>query len=206
LSRDRTPIGPRASGLALALGVNLLLLLLLLGIGKFTPGARKPADAIVVNLLRGEQSAPATSRPKTETAPTPRAASRPLPKPPPIVLPSKPTIAPPKSRPWVEMSKADMASADISNLPQSSSGGESGDSEEIGRAPNGDVLYAAEWARHPTDAELAGYLPADAPEGYGLVACKTVPGDRVEDCVELETHPAGSHLARAVRLAVGSPA
>ena len=71
----------------------------------------------------------------------------------------------------------------------------------VGRAPNGEVLYAAEWARHPTDAELSGYLPANAPDGYGLVACKTVPDDRVEDCIELENYPAGSHLARAVRQA-----
>jgi protein TonB len=98
------------------------------------------------------------------------------------------------------MSHDEMASADISKLPKSGDG-ESGDSEEVGRAPNGDVLYAAEWARHPTNAELGGYLPAGAPDGYGLVACKTYPGDRVDDCVELENNPPGSHLARAVRLA-----
>jgi periplasmic protein TonB len=63
------------------------------------------------------------------------------------------------------------------------------------------VLYAAKWARHPTDAELSGYLPPNAPDGYGLVACRTIPGDRVEDCVELDQEPQGSHLASAVRQA-----
>ncbi len=117
----------------------------------------------------------------------------------------KPTIAPPpepptKPKPWVEMSKDEMAASDISKLPAAGSGG-GGDSEVVGRGPNGEALYAAEWAREPTDAELAGYLPRNAPEGYGLIACKTIAGDRVEDCIELEQSPLGSHLASAVRQA-----
>ena len=185
----------------MALGVNLLLLFVLLGIGKFAAGTQKPSSAIVVALVRAESAAPAASRSRTEThAKVPRPEAKPLPKPPPIRLPSKQTIAAQHSLPWIEMSHDEMADADISKLPKAGDG-ESGDSQEVGRAPNGDVLYAAEWARHPTHAELGGYLPADAPDGYGLVACKTYPGDRVDDCVELENYPAGSHLARAVRLA-----
>lgn len=199
--RDQTPLRRRASGLGMALAVNLLLLFLLLGIGKFAPGTQKPSNAIVVDLVRADSAAPAASPAKTETrAKAMPAAAKPLPKPPPIRLPSKPTIAAPHASPWIEMSHDEMAAADINQLPKSGDG-ESGDSEEVGRAPNGDVLYAAEWARHPTNAELGGYLPANAPDGYGLVACKTYPGDRVDDCVELENYPAGSHLARAVRLA-----
>jgi protein TonB len=34
-----------------------------------------------------------------------------------------------------------------------------------------------------------------------LVACKTIPGNRVQDCVELDQSPRGSHLASAVRQA-----
>ena len=202
LPRHATPLRRRASGLALAVGVNLLLLFVLLGIGKFEAGKHQPSNAIVVELLRGSRSAPAATRAPAQThkAPELRQQSTPLPKPPPIVLPARPTIEQPRSQPWVEMSKADMAAADIGNLRRSG-GGESGDSEEVGRAPNGDVLYAAEWARHPTDAELSGYLPRNAPDGSGLVACKTLPDNRVDDCVELENHPAGSHLASAVRQA-----
>ena len=203
LPRDHTPFRRRASGLALAVVVNVLLLFVLLGIGRFAPGVQKPSDVIVLELPRGERSAPADSRPKAErqAKARPRTEARPLPKPPPIALPSKPTIEQPRAPAWIEMSKADMASADISNLARSSGGGASGDSEEIGKAPNGDSLYAAEWARRPTNAELAGYLPDNAPDGYGLVACKTLPDNRVDDCVELENYPRGSHLARAVRLA-----
>jgi protein TonB len=62
------------------------------------------------------------------------------------------------------------------------------------------LLYAAEWAREPTDAEINGYWPHNV-SGWGLVACKTIPNDRVDDCVELDQSPRGSHLASAVRQA-----
>jgi protein TonB len=35
----------------------------------------------------------------------------------------------------------------------------------------------------------------------GLVACKTIANNRVDDCVELDQSPAGSHLAAAIRQA-----
>lgn len=193
---DRPPLRRRASGLALALGVNLGLLLILLTLGYIPLPERKPSNATVVDFIPESHSAAAQ---RTKTA----VARKPIPKPPTVMLPPvKPTIAQPsrpaKSQPWIEMSKDEMAAADIRNLPKAGAG-ESGDSEEVGRGPRGEVLYAAEWARHPTNAELGGYLPKDAPDGYGLVACRTIPGDRVEDCIELESSPLGSHLARAVR-------
>ena len=190
------------SGLAFALGVNLLLFLVLLGIGAWHPVPMKQPRALVVDLLPQSRSAAnETKRPvNTHTAST----DRPVPKPPPIVLPVKPTITPPPpaetSEPWLEMSKDDLASADVRNLPKAGAGS-GGDSEVVGRGPNGETLYAAEWARHPTDAELGGYLPRNAPDGFGLIACKTIPNDRVDDCIELEQDPPGSHLASAVRQA-----
>lgn len=200
---ERPPLRRRASGFALALGVNLLLLLVLLGIGKFAPIAEKPSSrAIVVDLAPESRSASAKSS-ESVRKPTPREKPRPLPKPPRIVLPAKPTIAPPpaeKPLPWIEMSKEEMAASDIGKLPKAGSGS-AGDSEEVGRGPNGEVLYAAEWARRPTDAELDGYMPKNAPDGWGLIACKTIPGDRVDDCIELGQDPPGSHLASAVRQA-----
>ena len=196
---ERPPLRRRASGLALALGVNLVLLLMLLTLGKFSPEARKMSQALVVDFLPESHSAEAPTKTEVEQ----RQIAHPAIKPPPIVLPVKPTITPPpapsKSSPWIEMSKEELAAADIANLPKGSSGS-AGDSEVVGHGPHGEVLYAAEWARHPTDAELGGYLPASAPDGYGLIACKTIAGDRVEDCVELDQTP-GSHLASAVRQA-----
>jgi protein TonB len=202
---DRPPVQRRASGLALALVVNVGLLLLLMTLGIIPPPAnQKNLRGIVVDLIpRQRSSAPEKQqsqahRPRVET-------NRPIVKPPPIVIPSKPTIAPPptppaKPAPWLELSKDEMASSDLSKLPAAGSGS-AGDSEVVGRGPNGEAMYAAEWAREPTDAELGGYLPRNAPDGYGLIACKTAPQNRVEDCVELENSPPGSHLASAVRQA-----
>ena len=190
---ERTPLRSRASGLALAISINLALVVALLVLGRVPPTFKKVGNALIVDML------PESHREAIST----RKAERPAPKPPPIVIPSKPTIAPPpkpKSSPWIEMSKEEMASSDIRNLssPGASSGG---DSEIVGTGPHGETLYAAEWARHPTNAELSGYLPANATDGYGLIACKTVPEDRVDDCVELDQEPHGSHLASAARQA-----
>jgi protein TonB len=199
LPNDRPPLRRRLSGLALALGFNLLLLLVLLGIGNFSPVVQKASRALVVDLLPESHSRQSASR--TTKAERPQPQTRPIPKTPKIILPVKPTIAPPPKPPdLIEMSKADMAAADIGNLPKSGAGS-AGDSEEVGRGPHGEVLYNAEWARHPTDAELSAYLPHNASDGYGLIACRTVAGNRVEDCVELDQEPRGSHLASAVRQA-----
>jgi periplasmic protein TonB len=196
---DRPPLRRRASGLALALGVNLLLLLVLMTLGVIPVSEPKPSSATVVDMIP-EQHARAATKPAAA-----QRLSRLAPKPPPIALPVQPTIQPPpaplkdKSSPWIEMSHDEMAAADVSQLPQA--GSAEGDSEAVGRGPHGEVLYAAEWARRPTDAELGGYLPHNAPDGFGLIACKTTPGDRVDDCIELDQWPHGSHLAAAVRQA-----
>jgi len=199
---ERPPLQRRASGLALALAVNLALLLVLLGMGKFAPDARKTSHALVVDLLPESHSAQAATKTETEKAIQYR-QMRPTIKPPPIFLPVKPTIAAPppeKPLPILEMSKEQMAAGDIASMPKAGAGAGEGDSEVVGRGPHGEVLYAAEWARHPTDAELGGYLPHNPQDGFGLVACKTMPDNRVEDCVEIDQTP-GSHLASAVRQA-----
>lgn len=206
LPYERPPLHRRASGLALALAVNLALLLMLLTLGRFAPDDKKPSMALVVDLMPESHSAASATKSNTPVKPTTtHLETKPLPKLPRIILPAKPTIAvpppaPPKSAPFIEMSSADMAAADIANLPKGGSGS-AGDSDVVGQGPHGETLYRAEWARHPTDAELSGYLPANAPDGFGLIACKTIPGDRVEDCVELDQEPHGSHLASAVRQA-----
>lgn len=178
----------------------LLLVLLTLGWG---PDRRSKLgdDTLVVDLIAGSEAA----QPKQAVRSPARQeqAEPPLPRPP-IVLPVKPSLPPPpRELPWIEMSKAEMAAADVRNLPKvtAGSGSAAGDSEEVGRGPNGEVLYAAEWARRPTDTELGGYLPRNAPDGWGLIACRTVSGNRVEDCIELGQSPRGSRLASAVRQA-----
>ncbi len=151
-----------------------------------------PGTALVVDLLPApEKGAPAATK-IAEAAPAsrPNTASKP---PPPVPRPLDMLI----------LSREEYAAADISKLARApdQAGQAHDDSEAIGRAPNGEVLYSAEWARRPTDVELSGYLPRNAPEGWGLVACRTIPGHRVEDCIELGNYPAGSRLAGAVRQA-----
>jgi len=197
----------RVSGLALAFAVNLLLLFVLWGLGKFAPISEKRSHSLIIDLMPESRSAEAPTKSEVAMKPVERPKPKPRQKPPPILLPAKPTIAvpppapPDKARPWIEMSKDEMAAADVSNLAKAGAESGAGDSEVVGHGPHGELLYAAEWARHPTDAELGGYLPANAPDGYGLIACKTVAGDRVDDCIELGQDPPGSHLASAVRQA-----
>jgi protein TonB len=195
-AHERPPLQRRLSGLVLALGVNFGLLLVLLTLGILPLPERRPSRATTIDLIPESHSRAA------QAVRTASRSNKPVPKPPPVVLPVKPTIIPPPSAhqsPWIELSSAEMAAADIRNLPKAAPG--EGDSAEVGRGPHGEVLYNAEWARHPTNAELGGYLPKDAPEGWGLIMCKTIPGNRVDDCQELDQSPRGSHLASAVRQA-----
>jgi periplasmic protein TonB len=68
----------------------------------------------------------------------------------------------------------------------------------VGSAPNGERLYAAAWYREPYDNELRGYLSTAQGPGWAMIACRTVPDFRVDDCVGLDEYPNGSRLARAV--------
>jgi len=195
----RAPLKRRVTSFALALAINIGLLLLLIQLGVVTLPTRPPSSTLTVDLMPESRSASAE---QTATQQPHARANAPTPKPPPIVLPVKPTIAPPstsKDQPWIEMSKDELAAADISKLPAAGAGG-AGDSEVVGRGPNGDPLYAAQWAREPTNAEISGYWPRNV-TGWGLVACKTMPNNRVDDCVELDQSPRGSRLASAVRQA-----
>lgn len=197
---DRPPLQRRASGLALALGVNLLLLLALLQLGVIPLPGAKESEAFVVDLLAAPEASPSSAaRPRVRSRA--EAADRPLPPRPRIALPTKPQLASHRPLDIIPMSKEDLAAGDIGKLPKAAAGSGASDSAEIGRAPNGELLYAAEWAREPTAAELGGYLPKNAPAGSGLIACRTIPGNRVDDCIEIESRPAGSRLAGAVRQA-----
>ena len=173
-------------------------------LGIIPPPSQKVLRGTVIDLIPQSRSTAPTRSTHTQVRHRQVQEEKPVPKPPPIILPVKPTIAPEraptKKSPWVEMSKEDMAASDISKLPAASSG-RGGDSEVIGQGPNGETLYAVEWAREPTNAELAGYLPHNPPDGWGEIICKTVPGNRVDDCRELDQYPRGSHLAAAVRQA-----
>jgi protein TonB len=72
------------------------------------------------------------------------------------------------------------------------------DTERVGTAPNGEPLYAAEWYREPDDVAMRSYLSTARGPGWGLIACRTAPDYRVEDCVALGEYPEGSQINRSV--------
>ncbi|QNM83584.1 hypothetical protein H8M03_04450 [Sphingomonas sabuli] len=203
-SHERPPRSRRATGLALALGINLLLLLALLRLGAIPLPGAPAVNPLVIDFINAPAPAPAPA-PARRAMPSPAAPAAAEPRPvaprPRIALPARPS--PSRQRPVdvLYLSKDELAAADIGAMAKSAGSGAASDSEELGRAPNGELLYAAEWAREPTAAELGGYLPKNAQPGTGLVACRTIPGNRVEDCIEIESRPASSQLARAVRQA-----
>jgi protein TonB len=126
--------------------------------------------------------------------------------------PTTPKPAPTKDEPtpnFLTLTSKDFAAADIGSLQthrgQGSPGAGDGGSASTygpGEGPGGVQLFEAEWYRKPTNAELSGYLPQNAPrKGWGLVACKTIDNYHVENCQTLGEAPLGSGFARAVRQA-----
>ena len=199
--RVRPSLRSRATSLLLALAANLLLILLLIGLNVSRPERPQfKGGPTLITLTESHGSSPAAAKVASQPRlrpPVPKPAVRP---------PPMPTRNP---LPLLVLSKDEMEAADISRLGTRGSpvagaqvASTAGDSQAVGTAPDGQPLYSAEWYREPTDTELGAYLPKQMPsEGWGLIACKTAPRFRVEDCVELGNSPPGSHLAGAVRQA-----
>ena len=180
------------------------MLFVLLGIGSTLRSGPplKPSDALIVDLIR---EASRSGSPSPKPVDVQERQPKPVPPRPPVTLP-KPAAPPNRPLDLLVLTREEMAAADIAKLGTAAGKGVAvaegnDDSPVVGRGPRGETLYAAEWAREPTDTELRGYLPQNAPEGYGLIACRTAPQNRVEDCVELGQSPRGSRLASAVRQA-----
>src|SRR5690606_23353805 len=219
--RLRTPAGQRAIAIGLALLLEALLLLLLfsLGTGRTPAGeadltvvnleaqdyaaeAPSPADEPTPEPQRAAEASPAEPRP-TPPEPPPAAAERPAPAPaPPPVPPVRPALPQPAPPPR----SADVFPRPIQSPPAgraiqgppNRAGPASGDTARVGTAPNGEPLYAAAWYREPADDELRGYLSTASGPGWGLIACRTAPDYRVEDCVGIAEYPQGSQINRAV--------
>lgn len=205
--RDRRRLTGAAFALAIELG--LFLAILSLGIGR-EPPRPKPATVVSMTLapeaeqkVEKAKAAPAKAAPRLQ-------AERPVRAAPPSANPvPQPTAQP--SPALIPMTRNDLAALDISKLPRQPGAapagkgtygppdlGVPGDSKRVGTAPNGQPMYAAAWYREPYDDELSGYLStADGP-GWALIACRTVPDFRVEDCVGLDEYPGGSNIQRAV--------
>lgn len=209
--RERLP--RRGVAVALALIVEALILLLFLS---FVPALlskekRKP-------LTFGFETGGESDEPRSETAKKAKAkggASNSQPQPQPQPVPEPPTPRPLTNSKWASrviwLSRPDYAASDIANrqgtAARSNEGEGNSDAPDsalaAGRGPRGEPLYAAEWYREPTNAQLNPYVPERmrGRAGWGVVACRTAPNYRVEDCQELDDSPRGSGYAGAVRQA-----
>jgi protein TonB len=208
LPRDSGP-SPRhrATSLVLAVSATLLMIVALLTLNDATPQRpRFRGDPIMLDLkpdAEAPAAAPKQAVSKPQSAP---ARAAPPPKPPPV--PPLPQV--PATHPYyIPLTQEENQAADISKIrpagrPEGAQqqASAAGDSRPVGTAPDGQPLYDAQWYRRPTHAELSFYLPPRMPsEGWGLVACRTIAHYHVDDCVELGSSPAGSHLASVVRQA-----
>ena len=199
---------PRWRGIVLALIVEGLILLLLttLGSGMFTKVVKQPRLSTFDVRPVGPPIAKEAQKAKVASKRNPVKTASAAP-PPPVAPPIAPVKAPPTK--LIQLSPQDFAASDIGKIP--SAQGE-GDGEGTGRdsvaaygpgqGPGGGALYNAEWYREPRDAELAPYLKDYAKgTGWALIACKTAPDFRVENCRSIEESPPGGGLSRALRLA-----
>lgn len=215
-----TPRRRKAASLGIALALEALILLLLLTLGtQFGGGEDK---RVVTTMTAIEFAAPpepeqpaepesaSAAAPDTPTPPVTEQALDPEPlRPSPLAIKPSPAAEPaqPRQQPQQEPKPqattppkigarirpgAAAGPADTGN-PRTA-----GDSQRVGTAPNGEPLYAARWYREPTDQELSGYLSTANGPGYALIACKTVSGYYVEDCVLESEGPQGSMMGRAV--------
>lgn len=214
-ARLRERLGDRVIAAVLTLLIEVLLALAILSLGAIgnEPQPRAGESLVSVSFdpdkpASRPDKAPARAAEAAEAAQKPLAAPM-LPSVTPSPLLPKPVVTPTAApRPILNLAGGPL---DISRIPRQpgpagpvkkqygpvGAAGE-GDSKRVGTAPNGQPLYAAAWYREPYDDELAGYLStADGP-GWALIACRTAPEWRVEDCVALDEYPNGSNIARAV--------
>jgi len=216
LERLREDGGRRAVAIAVAVLLELLIFAALLSLAYTDEPAKAPEVTLV--SVDVSDAADAASEPEPEQARSEEASVQPsepvepaepvdtptnLPIPPPAaVLPATRALPPPPASPPAPPAPTPKARAVLRDQAMgpadTRAGGSSGDTPIVGKAPNGEPLYAAKWYREPYDDELRGYLSTATGPGWGLIACRTAPDYRVEDCVALEEQPRGSNINRAV--------
>lgn len=217
-ARRPVPLQRRIATLALVVAIHVAILWLLLRIAPTMmsppPGEKSP---LVVDMLPADQVAPAAApaRQVQRKAAAGSASTAPpvtTVAPPPDVPPPPPVPATPSNDVWskvIPMTGREFARAAITpgtrsigeGAGRSDAAGDSGDGDADTDAGGGERLYAADWYRRPTHAELSTYLPRNARPGWGEVACRTIPNNQVTDCREIGQSVRGSGLAGAVRQA-----
>ncbi len=205
---------PRTIALIVVALVHILLLLALLFAARVAPpGGERPAT--VVRMIALPRSAP-PAKPKAVAKPVTKPHVDAIKAPKPIV--KVPTVreAPAplfKTEMFeaVDISKlpshhdaqvADTAGTGTTVGPPAAASGEGDYGPVVGNGPHGEKLYAAEWYREPTHAEIAPYLPHHLPDvSTADIICRTIDHFGVEDCQEFGESPGGTGLSRAIRQA-----
>ena len=210
---DPDPVARRRRAITLALIVAAHIGIVLLLLRHVIEMPVKQDKPMPVTFTLADQPAAKKEAAKSKTPDKGAAPKKPQPQVTPPAAVTPPTEKEPPPLPFITMSRADMDSADLDKLPKRSAdagGGPDGsgagkDSKSAygpGEGPGGEQLYNPEWYRRPTDAELATYMPQSAPpDGWGMVACRTIEDYHVDNCRQLGESPLGSGYARAVRLA-----
>ena len=203
--RPRALLGRRATAFLLALAIDILIVIALVWLAPALPERKKPDERPTIFQTLPEPKPTPAERDRVVVERKRPSGGAPRPAPP----TPKPPAGPETPPSWL-VSKDEYAASDISKIPSrgavasgdgAGSGKDSGTAYGPGEGPGGESLYNAEWQREPTRAELATYLPANMQTGWALIACQTVPGNRVENCRALDESPKGSGLARGLRLA-----
>ena len=207
----RSGAGRRAVGLGMTLAIEALLLFLLLRlVGEKRPGAEDqrltvvslPAEALTQDAPEAPRPEPEqraqrqAERPEPEQPRPPQPAAPAAAPPVPPLMPMRFELPPPAPNPRVAERPAPPARPVYG--PPDNRPAAMRDTERVGTAPNGEPLYAAEWYREPDDVAMRAYLSTSHGPGWGLIACRTAPDYRVEDCVPLSEYPEGSQINRSV--------
>jgi len=216
IARLRADVSRRSAGFAIALAIEFLIALMLLSLSFGQTQERREyvpmvsfdvAEAPTTQDAAESQREPSSPSNETVRQPelpqpvvpsaTPLASALPAPTPPatPVPTPSETPRSAPSSRIGA------VIRSDSGFGPADNGSGRSADSQVVGTAPDGSPLYGARWFREPQPDELSGYLSTASGPGWGLIACRTAPDWRVEDCVILDEYPNGSGIARATQAA-----
>lgn len=201
----------RAGAIAFAAVTTLLVFLIMWRMGAVTGfGDGKGASLTAIDLsAEGQDERKAEKKKQKQQQKQAQSAqvasAQPVSAPPPVPVPGK--VQWPEG--FIELSRNEYQATDVSKMKRAessggapASGGAPGDSASVGQGPGGVRLYAAQWYREPTDAEVGPYLPQRRMQGdWAMIACKTIETYHVEDCQELGESPPGSGLARAIRQA-----
>ena len=196
----------RAVSALLSLAICVLLGFMVVRMGAFAPSAPGNGSRLVaVDVTNHEADKPKQAQRTPEHHVAAASASAPVVTPPPPV----PAESPLPALNLIPLTREQMASADIGRMPRRGPAAgppaPQGGAEAAGGGdgPGGAHLYAAEWVREPTNAEMATYIPrgANTPGAWAMIACRTVDRFHVEDCREMAESPSGSGLARGLRQA-----